>query len=77
MTAFSPENVRKAVHASLDEAMRAVPKGKRSAVLIDATNERVQLLLAIKAGDSWQFTADATYDGSHVAGHVSLLGSWD
>lgn len=73
---FSAENVRKSVHDTLDQGLAAIPDGKRSAVLIDATNERVQILLAIKAGESWQLTGGAVYDGEHVAGHVSVVGSW-
>ena len=73
---FSLANTAKSVHASIDEALLAIPKGKRSAVLIDATNERVQMLLAIRAGDNWQIAGGAVYDGAHVAGRVSLAGSW-
>jgi hypothetical protein len=73
---FSLASTAKSVHATLDEALLAIPDGKRSAVLIDATNERVQMLLAIRAGAHWQIAGGAVYDGDHVTGHVTVAGSW-
>lgn len=73
---FSPANLQKAVHDTLDQALTAIPDGKRSAVLVDATNERVQLLLAIRAGETWTIAGGAVYDGAHVQGRVAIAGSW-
>lgn len=73
---FSPSKLRKAVHASLDDATAALPPGKRGAVLIDATQDRVRALLVFKAGDAWTVAAEAQYDGEAVAGKVAVAGSW-
>jgi len=73
---FSPANLAKSVHDTLDEATAAIPPGRKSAILIDATNERVRMLLAIKAGDNWTIAGGADYDGAHVTGRVSIAGSW-
>lgn len=73
---FSPSVLAKSVHDTLDEATAAIPPGRKSAVLIDATQERVRLLLAIKAGDNWTIAGGADYDGNHVTGRVAVAGSW-
>ena len=73
---FSPAQLAKSVHATLDEATAAIPPSRKSAVLIDATQERVRLLLAIKAGDNWTIAGGGDYDGKHVQGKISVAGSW-
>lgn len=73
---FSPAQLAKSVHDTLDEATAAIPPGRKSAVLIDATNERVRLLLAIKAGDNWTIAGGGDYDGHHVAGKIAVVGSF-
>lgn len=75
MDIFSPENTSKSVHDTLDAGLAAVPEGRRSAVLIDATQDQVQLLLAVRAGDSWQIAGGAVYDGRHVKGKVAVMWS--
>jgi hypothetical protein len=73
---FSPANLQKAVHDSLEQATAAIPEGKTGALLLDATTDRVQVLLAVKAGDAWTISGVAQYDGHHVAGKVAVAGSW-
>jgi hypothetical protein len=73
---FTAANLAKSIHASLDDATAAIPAGKKSAVLIDATNERVRMLLALKAGDNWTIAGEMAYDGDRVLGKVSVAGSW-
>jgi hypothetical protein len=73
---FSAAKLAKSVHDTLDGATAAIPPGRKSAVLIDATNERVRMLLAIKAGDAWTIAGGADYDGKHITGKVAIAGSW-
>jgi hypothetical protein len=73
---FSPSSLQKAVHDSLEQATAAIPPGKNGAILVDATTERVQVLLAERVGESWTFSVGVAYDGNHVSGKVAVAGSW-
>lgn len=73
---FSPENLAKSVHQTLDEATAAIPDGKRVAVLVDATQDQVHVMLAMRAGDHWRLSGTAGWDGAHVAGRIAVAGSW-
>lgn len=73
---FSPANLQQAVRDSLEESIATIAPGKKGALLIDATSERVQLLLAAKVGDAWTIAGTAAYDGHHIAGKVAVAGSW-
>lgn len=74
---FSPANIQKAVHDTLDEATAAIPPGDSAALLIDGTTEgKAQILFAVKAGNGWNLGTGVSYDGHHVAGKVSLLRTW-
>jgi len=74
---FSPAALRKSVHDSLDKAQLAIPPGKHGAVLVDATTDGgAQVLLVHRIGDAWTVMGQADYTGHHVAGKVSIAGSW-
>jgi hypothetical protein len=73
---LSPANLQKAVRDSLEESIATIPPGKKGALLVDATSDRVQIHLAEKVGDAWVIAGTVAYDGRHVAGKVAVAGSW-
>lgn len=78
MADFSSAATMKAVHDTLDEAMVALPPGKRGAILIDASTETktVRALFVEKVNDHWQVALEGDYDGHHVAGKVATAVTW-
>jgi hypothetical protein len=73
---FSADAIAASVHATMDDALRAIPMGKRGAFLVDATGGTVRAVLAARIGDNWQAAAGVDYDGHQAAGRVALIGSW-
>lgn len=74
---FSLENTQRIVRANLDEAAAAVPEGRKSALMIDATTDgQLRLVYAVKGKKGWDFGLGAGYDGHHVSGKVSVLKTW-
>lgn len=72
-----------AVHATLDDALASIPRGKRGALLAQAVTvdgeTRESLTVAARLGDSWQLAAGAEWDGDvkHKAAlSFGVMGSW-
>lgn len=66
-----------AVKASIDAAFRAVPDGKRGALLMVADEHGTRVHVAAKLGKDWKVAAGAgwTWDGQ-VTGSVAVVGVW-
>lgn len=77
---FSTAAIRESVFKSVDEATAAIPPGRHTAVIIDATKDAsgtsASALLVHRVGDTWAVVTEAQYDGHRVAGKVSVAGSW-
>lgn len=73
---FSPTQLAKSVHDTLDAATALLPENKKHAILIDATQEQVQAIYVQKVNDNWQLSLQGAYDGSHVKGKIATAISW-
>lgn len=80
--AFSPANLAKAVHATLDEATAAIPEGKHNAVLFDGTYSKAdgaefRALFVHRTDGGWTVMAEGDYTGpGGIAGKVATAKSW-
>lgn len=79
---FSPAATAKAIHATLDEALTAIPEGKSHAVIFDGTYDKaaggtVHALFVQRAPDGWNIVLAGKYDGpGGVSGHVAVAKAW-
>jgi hypothetical protein len=79
---FSPAATMKAVHATLDEAVAAIPPGKHNAVLIDGTysdtdGATVRGLWVRRTDSGWITVLEGKVDRVHgLAGQVATAKSW-
>ena len=65
------------IHRSLADALRAIPAGKRGALLIDARfGGHASAQLAAKIGDDWTVALGGAWDGHRIVGGVILMGAW-
>jgi len=66
-----------AVRASINDAFRAVPDGKRGALLVIADENGARAMVAAKLGSRWKvaFEAAKSWNGP-ITGTVALEGSW-
>ncbi len=71
---FSQNAILRVLATLNDSAI--VPAGKRGALLVLATTEGVQAVVATKLDDHWSFHAEADYSGGKVAAGVSVIASW-
>lgn len=77
MADFSMERTAKSVHQTLGEAFRAIPSGKRAALLVIADTDGTRAVLAAKIGANWQVASGADKPwGGPVRGTVAVQGSW-
>lgn len=74
---FSPDATRAAVHDSLESAFKAIPDGKRGALLVVADQDGARALLAARIGHNWQLAGgvDKAWAGP-VQGQVVIQGAW-
>jgi hypothetical protein len=79
---FSPSATAKAVHATLDEALTAIPEGKSHAVIFDGTYDTasggaVRALFVQRAPDGWNIVLAGDYSGpGGVSGQVAVAKAW-
>lgn len=74
---FSADAIAKSVHKTLDEAMVALPEGKKHALLIDAsTDNGVKAVYVSKIDDKWQIALETGYDGHAAHGRVATALVW-
>jgi hypothetical protein len=79
---FSAEQTAKAIHASLDDALAAVPEGKSNVVLVDGTYSRetgaaARALWLRKTDSGWNVLLEGRVDSTHgIAGKVATAKSW-
>ncbi len=65
------------IHRSLADALRAIPDGKRGALLIDARfGGSASAQLAAKIGDDWTVALGGAWDGHRISGGVIVMGAW-
>jgi hypothetical protein len=66
-----------AVKASINDAFRAVPDGKRGALLVIADEHGARAMVAARIGDNWKVAAEAAKPWNEpVTGTVAIVGSW-
>lgn len=72
---FSP--ISDAVKASINDAFKTVPEGKRGALLVVADEHGARAMLAARMGEHWKVAAGAgkQWNGP-VSGTVAVIGSW-
>jgi hypothetical protein len=74
---FSYANTAQSVHASLDEAFKAIPDGKRGALLMTANTHGGSAMLAARINGTWQIAAGGTWSQSEKPqGQIAVLGTW-
>jgi hypothetical protein len=73
---FSPEALSKHVFASLDDAFKGVPEGKKFALLIDATTDTAQMIVAFKPNTHWQVAFQSDWDGNKIENKISSALVW-
>lgn len=78
---LSPDVLNKAVHDTLDQAIAAIPNGKRNALLIDGTVNKdgpnFQAMWVHKVNDTWHIAVQGAYDGPHgMEGKVTSALYW-
>ena len=79
---FSPAATSKAIHASVGEALAAIPEGRTHVLLFDGTYAEndgagARVLYAHKTADGWGVVFDAAYDQPHgLTGRVATAKSW-
>lgn len=79
---FSPAALQKAVHASLDEAVAAIPTGHSRALVIDGTwtladGPGVRAVFVQRTSDGWTVLAEGAYNGSDgPSAGVKVAKSW-
>lgn len=77
MADFSYATTAKSVHATMETALAAIPPEKRAALLIQATPNGAQAMVAARINGTWEVAA-----GGQVALHdkpswnVALMGAW-
>jgi hypothetical protein len=66
-----------AVHRSITEAFKAVPDGKRGALLVVADGYGARAMVAARFGSHWKVAAGSAvpWDGP-ITGVVAIEGSW-
>jgi hypothetical protein len=66
-----------AVRQSLADAFRAVPDGKRGALVVIADEHGARAMVAARLGDHWKVAAGTStpWHGS-ISGTVAIEGSW-
>lgn len=73
-----------AVHATMDQALAAIPAGKRGALLAQAVTDQYgvtheQLMVAARIGSNWQLAGGADWDGNlkdKASISVGVMGAW-
>lgn len=78
---FDPTATARSVHATLDEALAAIPPGHDGAFMLQGTEvdgqPALQALIATRIGANWSVAAGATWaGGTHYSAEVALMGSW-
>lgn len=66
-----------AVRESISDAFKAIPDGKRGALLVIADAHGARVMVAGKLGDNWKVAAEAArpWHGP-IVGTISIEGSW-
>lgn len=66
-----------AVKASVKDAFKSIPEGKRGALLVIADESGARATVAARVGEHWKVAAGAAkpWDGP-VSGTVAVIGSW-
>ena len=66
-----------AVKLSITDAFKAVPEGKRGALLVIADEQGARVMVAARLGEHWKVAAGTSkpWDGP-VSGLVAIEGSW-
>lgn len=66
-----------AAKASITEAFRAVPEGRRGALLVIADEHGARVMVAAKFGSRWLVAAEGAKPwAGPVTGLISVQGSW-
>lgn len=66
-----------AVKASIADAFKAVPAGKRGALLVIADEHGARAMVAAKLGEHWKVAAEGGKPwAGPVTGTVSVIGAW-
>ncbi len=78
----APGAVAKSIHATLDQAIAAIPDGHTHAFFVDGTysapdGPEGRVVFVQKAPDGWNIEADIGYDKPHgIGAGVRLMDSW-
>ena len=75
---FPPTPLADATKQSLADAFRAVPDGKRGALVIIADEHGAKAMVAANLNGNWKIAAGTAVDwtGKHPTGYVEIVGSW-
>ncbi len=80
MMPFSPESLAKSLHATLEDAFKAIPPEHSHAFLFDAVTAPgfgVQAIYVQRAPKGWNIELAGAVDKKHgVSGRVALAKSW-
>lgn len=75
---FSADSLSKAIHASLDSALAALPSDKTHAILLDATrDDGLRGVLVLREPNGWTVAIEGAWAGPHkLSAGVQAIKAW-